>query len=58
MSMLTKLMIANEVPPQEPSAAQFPSTFEEGSMFNLDFLDDPGWNLGLAESLMFSPTEA
>jgi hypothetical protein len=56
--MLTKLMIANVVPPQEPSEAQFPSSFEEGSMFNLDFLDDPGWNLGLAESLMFSATEA
>jgi hypothetical protein len=26
-------------------------------MFNLDFLDDPGWNLGLAESLMFSTME-
>ena len=56
--MLTKLMTENEVPPQVPSATQFPGSFEEGSMFNLDFLDDPGWNLCLAESLMFSATEA
>jgi len=56
--MLTKLMTANEVPHQKPSAAQFPGSFEEGSMFNLDSLDDPGWNLGLAEALMFSVTES
>ena len=55
--MLTKLMTANEVPPQELSAAKFPGSFEEGSMFNLNFLDDSGWNLGLTESLMFSATE-
>jgi len=55
--MLTKLMVANETQTQESSAAQFPSSFEESSMFNLDFLDDPGWNLGLAESLLFSGIE-
>jgi len=55
--MPTKLIIADEVQPQEPSAAQFPSSFEESSMANLDFLDDPGWNLGLAESLLFAGIE-
>jgi hypothetical protein len=57
MSMLTKLMTANEVPPQEPSAAQFPGSFGGGSMFNLGLLGGPGWGLGLAESLMLSATE-
>jgi hypothetical protein len=54
--MLTGLILANEIAPQD-SASQFPNSFEEPSMFNLDFLDDPGWNLGLAESLMFSTME-
>jgi hypothetical protein len=40
--MLTKLVTANEFPPQEPLATQFSGSFEEGLMFNLDFLDDPG----------------
>ena len=44
-------------PTSGPFRAQLPRLFEEGLMFNLDFLDDPGQNVGLAESLMFSATE-
>lgn len=48
---------SNETLLEESLAAQFASSLEDGSMFNLDFLDDPGWNLGLAEHLMFPVTD-
>jgi hypothetical protein len=32
---------------------QFPGFFQDATVFNLDFLDDPGWNLGLGDVPIF-----
>lgn len=37
----------------EPSMAQFPEPFQDEMLFNLDFLDDRVWNMGMGDVSMF-----
>jgi hypothetical protein len=38
---------------QEPSVGQVPDYFQDEMTFNLDFLDDRPWSMGLGEVPMF-----
>jgi hypothetical protein len=42
---------------QEPSMGQFPEYFQEDMTFNLDFLDDRAWSMGMGEVPMFGTSQ-